>query len=162
MVDRIKLWLIVIISISTLITIFVGMYYIYFSKKFKNRMEDISNAGEELSPKQFFELRERRDRHGLTTLRRRYGREGVYIIHNKDKDMYYVGQGNNFTERVNSHFTGSGNGDVYADYKYGDEFTIRLLYLSRTEYDSLNDLERDMITHYNAFHKGYNKTRGNR
>ena len=30
------------------------------------------------------------------------------------------------------------------------------------KYDSLNELERNTIRHYNAFSKGYNKTRGNR
>ena len=125
-------------------------------------MDSISNATTPITPKEFFALRKRHDRHSLKTYRRRFGSEGVYILHNTDKDMYYVGQGKTFTNRVNSHFTGSGNGDVYADYKYNDEFTIRLIYLSRTDYKNLNDLERDMITHYNSFHKGYNKTRGNK
>ena len=49
---------------------------------------------------------------------------GVYILHNLDKDMYYVGQGKRVMQRVGNHFAGHGNGDVYADYKYGDRFSI--------------------------------------
>ena len=64
--------------------------------------------------------------------------------------------------RVNAHFTGHGNGDVYADWKYGDEFTIRIIRLEDSGYSSLNALERDTIASYSAYYKGYNKTRGNR
>ena len=34
-------------------------------------------------------------------------------------------------DRVNAHFTGKGNGDVYADYKYGDEFIIKMISLEK-------------------------------
>ena len=62
-----------------------------------------------------------------------------------DKDIYYVGQAIRIIFRVNQHFTGRGNGDVYADYKYGDSFTIRLLPLSTSGYDSLDRFEKEMI-----------------
>ena len=86
---------------------------------------------------------------------------GVYILFNKTKNMYYVGQAQYIFDRVNAHFTGKGNGDVYADYKYGDEFTIKMISLKKSGYRSLNELERHTIMTYNAFSKGYNKTRGN-
>lgn len=87
---------------------------------------------------------------------------GVYILFNRSKNMYYVGQGKQVLNRVNSHFTGKGNGDVYADYKYGDEFTIKMIALDGSGFQTLNELERNTILHYNAFSNGYNKTRGNR
>ena len=87
---------------------------------------------------------------------------GVYIIHNKTKDQYYVGQSVHVLKRVTAHLTGHGNGNVYADYKYGDTFTVRLVPLVGSGYQNLNDLERDMIYAYNAFDNGYNATRGNR
>lgn len=87
---------------------------------------------------------------------------GVYILHNKTKNMYYVGQGKNVLDRVNCHFNGKGNGDVYADYKYGDIFTIRMIGLENSGYDTLNELERNTIMTYDAYRNGYNKTRGNR
>ena len=88
--------------------------------------------------------------------------EGVYIIHNTSKDMYYVGQGINVMTRARQHFQGRGNGDVYADYKYGDTFEIILLALDETEFDNLNDLERTSIAAFHAYDRGYNRNRGNR
>ena len=76
--------------------------------------------------------------------------------------MYYIGQANKVINRVNAHFTGRGNGDVYADFKYGDEFTIKAISLQESGYSSLNSLERDTIKTYDAFAHGYNKTRGNK
>ena len=76
--------------------------------------------------------------------------------------MHYVGQGQQVFRRVNSHFTGRGNGDVYADYKYGDEFTIRMIALSESGFLTLNALECHAIDVYGAYSHGYNKTRGNR
>lgn len=46
--------------------------------------------------------------------------------------LYYVGQGKSVFQRVNNHFTSHGNGDVYADYKYGDEFTIKMIALENS------------------------------
>lgn len=86
---------------------------------------------------------------------------GVYIILNCTKSMYYVGQAKRLYFRVNQHFTGYGNGDIYADYKYGDQFRIRLITLRESGYDDLDKLERDMIKQYHANVDGYNKTSGN-
>lgn len=76
--------------------------------------------------------------------------------------MYYVGQGQQVLNRVNAHFTGKGNGDVYADYRYGDYFTIKMIALENSGFSTLNELERNTISTYNSFAAGYNKTRGNR
>ena len=86
---------------------------------------------------------------------------GVYVIYNATQQKYYVGQATRLYFRVWQHFTGHGNGDVYADYKYGNHFIIRFITLSESGYDNLDHLERDMIEHYNAFTTGYNKTIGN-
>ncbi len=88
--------------------------------------------------------------------------EGCYVLHNKTKDKYYVGQAKNVMQRVKTHLAGHGNGDVNADYKYGDEFETRTISLVFAGYTTLNSLERDLISRYNAYSKGYNKTRGNR
>ena len=55
-----------------------------------------------------------------------------------------------------------GNDDVYVDYKYGDYFTIRMVALENSGFNSLNELEKNAIAKYNAYSRGYNKTRGNR
>ncbi len=86
---------------------------------------------------------------------------GIYVLHNVSKDMYYVGQSIKVVDRVRQHLTGHGNGDVYADFKYGDAFTVSALSLGESGYGSLNDLERDTIAAYDAYRKGYNRTSGN-
>ena len=86
---------------------------------------------------------------------------GIYVLHNVSKDMYYVGQSIKVVDRVRQHLTGHGNGDVYADFKYGDAFTVSTLSLGESGYGSLNDLERDTIAAYDAYRKGYNRTSGN-
>lgn len=86
---------------------------------------------------------------------------GVYVLYNTNKAMYYVGQATRCLFRVNQHFTGHGNGDVYADYKYGNAFVIKLIKLSESGYDDLDLLEKNMIEKYRAYDLGYNKTRGN-
>lgn len=87
---------------------------------------------------------------------------GIYIIYNKTRNMYYIGQSKNVFKRVNGHFTGKGNGDVYADYKYGNQFTISMIALEGSGFSTLNALEKNAISTYNAYSKGYNKTKGNR
>ena len=87
---------------------------------------------------------------------------GVYVIYNETRNMHYIGQAARVGDRVYSHFTGKGNGDVYADYKYGSVFTLKLIEFSGSGYNTLNQLEKDTIMVYNSYAKGYNKTRGNR
>ena len=63
--------------------------------------------------------------------------------------------------RVNNHFTGKRNGDVYADYKYEDEFKVNFIDLRNSGYSNLDTLEAFAIKKYNVYDNGYNKTRGN-
>lgn len=113
----------------------------------------LENNSLEVTPEQFFALKNGSQLQDFT---------GVYILHNSSKDMYYVGQGKSVFKRVNAHFTGHGNGDVYADYKYGDAFTIRMISLVNSGFNNLDELERNTIAAYDAYNKGYNRTRGNR
>lgn len=83
----------------------------------------------------------------------------VYILYNQTKDLYYVGKGKKVFDRVNSHFTGRGNGNIYADYKANDQFTIRAIALNGSHYNSLDELEKYAIDSYKAYDKGYNRSR---
>lgn len=87
---------------------------------------------------------------------------GCYVICNTSKSMYYVGQGKNVLQRARQHFTGHGNGDVYADYKYGDQFNIRLFRLKDGQFDNIDQMEKSLIATYDAYNTGYNKNRGNK
>jgi len=124
----------------------------------RQRITELADTTGEVTPQEFFEIR----RNSYAYNSQRDNTAGVYILFNKSKNLHYVGQGQRVFSRVNDHFTGKGNGDVYADYKYGDVFSIKMIKLQGSGYMSLDELERDTITKYNAYSNGYNKTRGNR
>lgn len=139
------------------------VYSIAKRAKLDNQIENLANGTMEMTPEEFFRFRNYSfGGKGSPKYALYHNFEGVYILYNKTKNMYYVGQAKKIFDRVNSHFSGRGNGDVYADYKYGDEFTIKMISLENSGFDSLNALERAAISKYNAFARGYNKTRGNR
>lgn len=131
-------------------------------KKLNEKIEKLANNALEMTPEEFLKMRKTNFDKRRSSYMAHNNFSGVYILFNKTKGMYYVGQGKRVFDRVNQHFTGKGNGDVYADYKYGDEFTIRMIALENSGFSSLNELERNTIAKYNAYYKGYNKTRGNR
>lgn len=133
------------------------------SKIIKAKVKRLAEGSLEMTPQEFFEVRNFSfGGRGRAQVSRKHTFAGVYIILNKSKNMYYVGQGQNVLDRVNNHFTGKGNGDVYADFKYGDIFGIKMIALEKSGFRSLNELERNTIMVYDACAKGYNKTRGNR
>lgn len=117
----------------------------------QSSMDDFLNKAETITPDEFFEIKKQQKGDIV----------GVYVIHNETNDQYYVGQAKKLFFRINQHFTGHGNGDVYADYKYGDDFSIKIIKLSESGYDDIDSLEKDMIEKYHAFSVGYNRTSGN-
>ena len=144
----------VVIVLLVVITFFI-VSSIKEREKRERELELIRGLGDstaEITPDVFFNIRNRHPQSDFT---------GVYILHNSTKEKYYVGQGKSVYKRVNAHFTGHGNGDVYADYKYGDNFTIKMVSLASSGINTLDELERKMIDAYNAYSNGYNKTRGN-
>ncbi len=130
--------------------------------KIKRKVNNLSKTKVEMSPSEFIALRAQTFGGRGSRLHDKLNFEGVYVLFNRTKNKYYVGQGKQVLDRVNMHFTGKGNGDVYADYKYGDDFTIKIIGLKRSGYRTLNALERDAIATFDACAKGYNKTKGNR
>ncbi|MBO5045914.1 MAG: GIY-YIG nuclease family protein [Clostridia bacterium] len=141
----------------------VGIYALYKRNKINKQIKGLSNKSIEMTPEEFKKMRNFSfGGRGTPKYALKYNFKGVYILYNKTKNMYYIGQANKVINRVNAHFTGRGNGDVYADFKYGDEFTIKAISLQESGYSSLNSLERDTIKTYDAFAHGYNKTRGNK
>lgn len=130
--------------------------------KIKNQIENLANNAIEMTAQEFMAMRKMTlGSKGRAPLTLANNFAGVYILYNKTKKIYYIGQSQKVLNRVNLHFTGKGNGDVYADYKYGNKFTIRIISLEHSGYKSLNELERHIILTYDSFATGYNKTRGN-
>ena len=123
----------------------------------KKRIRDLVGHQSSMTPQQFMRLRSSPGfPQYLNVL-------GIYILHNVDKDKNYVGQSQRVLTRVYQHFTGNGgNADVYADYKYHDRFEISIARFEGSGYSTLNEMEQEAISAYNAYTKGYNKTRGNK
>ncbi|MFI3685165.1 GIY-YIG nuclease family protein [Vagococcus fluvialis] len=130
------------------------------AKKINNTINELANNSLELTPEDYLSLRNKKLLGESSRHANIQNFSGVYILYNKSKDLYYVGQSIKVLDRIGNHFKGRGNGDVYADYKYGDEFTIRTIALKNSPYDNLNDLERFAIKTFNAYEKGYNKNKG--
>ena len=130
----------------------------YAKHKRKRRLRKFAESNLEMTPDEFFTYCGR----DKPQYMKRYNFAGVYILYNQSKNQYYIGQAKEVLNRVNNHFRGRGNGDVYADYKYGDKWTIRLIALADSGFTTLNELEREMIHAYNAYEDGYNRTRGNK
>lgn len=149
-----------VLIVGVLIIILYYGWIFYKRKKVKKAILHLASGAQEMSAEDFIKLCEVRE--GKRSVSNQSDFTGIYIIHNVSKDMYYVGQSKNVLKRISSHLGGSGNGDVYADMKYGDEFTVKAISLVQSDYDNLDDLERDAIQAYRAFEDGYNKTRGNR
>ena len=74
----------------------------------------------------------------------------------KKYENVYIGQSKHVCQRVHNHFNGKGNGDVYADIKYGKWVYVSFV---RCEEYEMNDKEIELISVFNAT-KSYNKTRG--
>nr|WP_306431994.1 GIY-YIG nuclease family protein [Lysinibacillus fusiformis] len=103
--------------------------------------------------------------------------EGIYIIHNLAKDIYYVGQSKGVFSRAYQHFVTNPSEnsaryshsiewslpEIYNDYRLGEKFNISLIPLANTSFSTLDELEYSAISAYNAFvdDGGYNRTNGN-
>jgi hypothetical protein len=152
--------------LSFILIVFIILIFLFQArqqKKIREQIFELANNTLELTPKEFLEIRNKSfGGKGRALYSNNYNFAGVYILHNKSKDLYYVGQGKQVLNRVNNHFTGKGNGDVYADYKYGDSWTIKMIALENSGFNTLNELERYVIETYDSYKKGYNKTRGNK
>lgn len=144
-------------SVSAAIASIIASCFNYL--ELSDRISSLAERGTPMTAEDFLEMRDRLRASGML------GESeftGVYILHNVSKGKYYVGQSIRVLTRINQHLTGHGNGDIYADFKYGDAFTVGTIPIQGSGYQSLNDLERDAIAAYNAMDHGYNMTRGNR
>jgi len=83
---------------------------------------------------------------------------GIYIIWNKTKDIYYVGQSKNIKSRIfGQHFGSHINKLFFIDKKLGDKFYFNYF---KADLDKLDEYERLAIRKYNSYKNGYNKTDG--
>lgn len=92
---------------------------------------------------------------------------GVYVIHNKEKDKYYVGQSKDVMKRIKQHFNGTiPKNTIFAEDYYTSQMENRddifELKITRCETkDELDSLEKKLIYEYDSWNSGYNGTSGN-
>lgn len=92
---------------------------------------------------------------------------GCYVIRNREKDKYYVGQSKDVLRRIKQHFKGTvPNNVIFAEDYYTslqenkeDLFEVKII--SCQTKDELDQMEKQLISKYNAFERGYNGTNGN-
>lgn len=124
----------------------------------RKELDEIREELMKFTPKELLELRNKnvRESQGI------YNFSGIYIIHNRENDIYYVGQAERVFDRTYMHFViDKGNPDIYDDYRLGDEFSISLIPLEKTSFSSQNELEDNAIRAYESFPNGYNRMPGN-
>lgn len=135
-------------------------------QEIEKEIEILERNSASMNPQEFFKFFEasRKNKKNLHAYDGDFTFSGIYVLHNLTRDKHYVGQSINVMKRVNTHFTGrhGGNKSVYADFKHGDKWNIRLIDMKFTNYSNLNDLEKYAIQLYKGYDKGYNKTRGNK
>jgi hypothetical protein len=79
------------------------------NNKIRDKIHGLANNTIELTPEEFMKMR------SSPFFVKEYDFTGVYIIFNESQNMHYIGKSTNVFIRINSHFTGKGNGDIYAD-----------------------------------------------
>lgn len=91
---------------------------------------------------------------------------GVYVLHNKEKDKYYIGQSKDVIKRIRQHFNGTiPKNCIFAEdyytsnYNKEDLFEVKII-PCKTK-DELDNLERKLIYKYDSWNNGYNGTSGN-
>ncbi len=143
------IWLVILLAI-----IFVfGAIYIYIKSKERKKIERLKaliNNLPNLKVGEIIDIKDNNYKHI----------RGVFVVCNKSKNKYLVGKSVDIIKSVTNVLTGKGNMKAYLDYKDGDEFAINLLELKNSGYCNINELERDIITAYNAYKYGYNVYKG--
>lgn len=152
-----SIWLIPIILVPIMLAMFSGMFFLIYKKRNKvlADVENKLNTSEVFTINSFIDMYENIKRNNIRL--NDVDKPGVYVILNKTKNMNYVGQSKRVLQRINQHITGKGNGDVYADFKYVDDFEVFVIKCDESELDIV---EKNLIKKYEAFSKGYNRNRG--
>lgn len=92
----------------------------------------------------------------------RFDCKGVYVIWNKSKNLYYVGQSKDVYKRLfTQHFNNNNVKNIIfaKDWFDGDEFYYKVIPLQTK--DELDEKEKELIEKYDSFKHGYNATAGN-
>lgn len=153
----------IIFSIVLVFGIASMIFIIWYSAKIKNDyiklINELKGGVKETTPGEIFEIKKHFNKNlGIFSIPDEYNFIGVYIIVNKSRDLYYIGQSVRVFNRVTAQFRGKGNKDVYSDYQKGDKFIIKFKTLENSEYRSLLELKKATIKEYQEIkHNSNNK-----
>lgn len=92
---------------------------------------------------------------------------GCYVIHNKEKDKYYIGQSKDVMKRIKQHFKGTiPNNQIFAEDYYTSQFEkkenlFEIKIIKCETKDELDRTEKKLIYEYDSWNNGYNGTSGN-
>ena len=158
----------IIIIYILLIVLLVGFYFFYLNriKKQNEELRENIKSGEFIYYKDFEKdwISAKLGRKGVAGYKYN-DTPGCYVItiYNTpvlqdymEYENIYIGQSVNVCKRVHNHFNGKGNGDIYADIKYGKFVYVRIVPCHEEE---MNTLEKQLIRAFNAT-SSYNRTRG--
>jgi hypothetical protein len=157
----------IIIILGTFFSIFIIFYQAHLIKKKDAQLRDNVFNHKFITYKDF-------EKNWITA---KYGKQGIsgykymdtpgcYIILIFDNPVIddnfsnyiniYIGQSVNVFKRVHNHFNGKGNGDIYADIKYGKAAYVQFATCDKSQ---MNQVEKRLIQAFNST-SSYNKTRG--
>ena len=124
----------------------------------RRELDELQNQTTKYDPQEFWQLKNEQ----MSESRETGGISGIYIIHNCDRDLHYVGQSKNMVNRVFQHFMrNGGHPDLQEHYRMREKFTVSMIPLDNTPYSSLDDLEDCAIRAYNSLYpNGYNRIPG--
>lgn len=69
--------------------------------------------------------------------------KGVYCIKNQTKRKYYIDIGDNVFRKVDRHFKGYGNQEIFTDFKNKNNFSV-IFWKNDSRYDDINDYKKDV------------------
>lgn len=74
--------------------------------------------------------------------------EGVYILRNQTKNKCYVGKASKVFKKIERHFKGYGNEEIYTDWKNGNKFYVNIVKFETSDFENINLLEKDIKLRY--------------
>ena len=124
--------------------------------KAKEELEKLVVNNEELDIEKFIEMYDTRvhnfdSKQDDIKILKKADFEGVYIIHNCTKNIFLVGKSKKVLRKVDRHFRGFENEDVYEDYEKGDIFKVRIIKFEDSDYNNIDKLVQDMKKKYGTY-----------
>lgn len=142
-------WIILIIIGAIIYISFFIVFPIYINNKkweeIKEKIENLINNQKEMTTHEFLNTFNIGKKNSRRINQLSIKKIGVYILHNKTKNKYYIGKSFNAIKRVKSHLTGYGNGKIYRDFANGNIFTIKII---KSTENNINELEKNTIIIY--------------